>query len=364
MEVHYNPADYEDSTGEIAHILSAAALGGLFGGGGAALSSIVSQKMNGGKIDWKKVWGSAANGAFTGSTQAALLASGAGAVTALCANLIAGTLGSAAEQAISEGKVSARKSLTHGVTNAVSNALYGTGKLKNVKDAIRRGAKTGAAEAAINYVSDYIGSKITQTGMEPGTSAAILPYVMTRDPKKNCGGRSPFEQSTGYTSARGYWNSISTPEESRKKYSLGGFIKETLLGGLTGGLTSAAFYGAGKGIKKLKSSLLSRKSNIEPVNIAPDFKTDFIVTPNGTVMDTSKNYNLVGTGEKGDWFQIHNVGKPEDVGFPHTHTPRLNTDGVHISYSRMVDSTTAEDIDLADHLLRTGKMTLRKKGRR
>ena len=67
-------------------------------------------------------------------------------------------------------------------------------------------------------------------------------------------------------------------------------------------------------------------------------KVDFVVTPNGTVMDTSKNYNLVGTGEKGDWFQIHNVGKSEDVGFPHTHAPQLNTDGEHISYNRVVTS--------------------------
>ena len=93
-------------------------------------------------------------------------------------------------------------------------------------------------------------------------------------------------------------------------------------------------------------------------------KPDFIVTPNGTVMDTGKNYNLIGSGMQGDWFQIHNIGKPEDVGFPHTHSPQLNTDGQHTSYNRVVTSTVADDIDLADHLLRTGKMTFRKKGRR
>ena len=54
--------------------------------------------------------------------------------------------------------------------------------------------------------------------------------------------------------------------------------------------------------------------------LPPNTKPDFIVTPEGTVMDTSKNYNLVGSGEQGDWFQIHNYGKPEDgFGFPHTH---------------------------------------------
>lgn len=90
-------------------------------------------------------------------------------------------------------------------------------------------------------------------------------------------------------------------------------------------------------------------------------KPDFIVTPKGTVMDTSKNYNLVGTGEKGDWFQIHNLGKAEDgVGFPHTHRPQMNTNGIHVSYNRVVSDTIAEDIDYVDELLRNGVMTIRK----
>ncbi len=99
--------------------------------------------------------------------------------------------------------------------------------------------------------------------------------------------------------------------------------------------------------------------------LPPNTKPDFIVTPEGTVMDTSKNYNLVGSGEQGDWFQIHNYGKPEDgFGFPHTHKPQLNTNGTNTSYKRVVSNTTAADIDNADELLRTGKMTFRKKGRR
>ncbi|MBR1673423.1 MAG: PKD domain-containing protein [Eubacterium sp.] len=99
--------------------------------------------------------------------------------------------------------------------------------------------------------------------------------------------------------------------------------------------------------------------------LPPNTKPDFIVTPEGTVMDTSKNYNLVGSGEQGDWFQIHNYGKPEDgFGFPHTHKPQLNTNGTNTSYKRVVSNTTAADIDYADELLRTGKMTFRKKGRR
>lgn len=43
--------------------------------------------------------------------------------------------------------------------------------------------------------------------------------------------------------------------------------------------------------------------SLNPVDGTPaGKKTDFVVTPKGSVMDTGKNYNLVGTGEKGDWF--------------------------------------------------------------
>ena len=72
---------------------------------------------------------------------------------------------------------------------------------------------------------------------------------------------------------------------------------------------------------------IASKGGSESV-LPPNTKPDFIVTPEGTVMDTSKNYNLVGSGKQGDWFQIHNYGKPEDgFGFPHTHKSQLNTNG-------------------------------------
>lgn len=38
----------------------------------------------------------------------------------------------------------------------------------------------------------------------------------------------------------------------------------------------------------------------------------------------------------------------------------MNTDGIHISYNRIVSDTSAEDIDTADKLLRNGIMTIRK----
>ena len=99
----------------------------------------------------------------------------------------------------------------------------------------------------------------------------------------------------------------------------------------------------------------------DEVIVEPQRQADFIVTPKGTVMDTSKNYNLVGSGKQGDWFQIHNYGKAEPgFDFPHTHSPQMNTNGTYTSYSRIVSDTTAEDIDLVDELLRSGRMIIRK----
>lgn len=155
-----------------------------------------------------------------------------------------------------------------------------------------------------------------------------------------------------------------------------GLLKEAAIGGVMGGLAGTAFYGAGKALGFLKdsirdvrgkgSSLYKSNSGLKynlqffaEENV--DSKTNFIVTSKGTVMDTSKNYNLIGTGKKGDWFQIHNWGK-EEIGFdfPHTHSPKINTNGVHVSVNRVISNTTDADINLADKLLRTGQMILRK----
>ena len=98
---------------------------------------------------------------ITGAVQGGLVASGAGIPVALASNFLAGAAGSAEEQYISEGKVDARKSITSVLTNAVSNAIYGTQPLKSVGGAFLRGAGAGAAIAGNNYISDL-------TGQNPG----------------------------------------------------------------------------------------------------------------------------------------------------------------------------------------------------
>ncbi len=176
----------------------------------------------------------------------------------------AGTLGNALEQRISEGKVSAGKSVTRGLTNAASNMFYGTGKMKSIKEAFGRGFGAGAATSGINYISDAIGSRQGQpsrskagmAGVTDGLNAPV--YGMFRNPRNNCGSENPFDTSLGYSSAKGY--RYKTPQTgngngSGKGFSLAGFVRETLIGGVTGGLGSAAFYGAGEAVERVKNSV-------------------------------------------------------------------------------------------------------------
>ena len=173
-----------------------------------------------------------------GAARGALAGTGVGISLAFATDFAAGTLGSALEQCISEGKVSARKSVTRGLTNAASNMFYGTGKMGSSRQGQPSRSKAGMA------------------GVTDGLNAPV--YGMFRNPRNNCGSENPFDTSLGYSSAKGY--RYKTPQTgngngSGKGFSLAGFVRETLIGGVTGGLGSAAFYGAGKGIEALKNSI-------------------------------------------------------------------------------------------------------------
>jgi len=67
----------------------------------------------------------AANGAIVSGARGALAGTGVGIPLAFATDFAAGTLGNALEQRISEGKVSAGKSVTRGLTNAAGNMFYG-----------------------------------------------------------------------------------------------------------------------------------------------------------------------------------------------------------------------------------------------
>ena len=266
-----DPVNRVDPDGEFWNIVAGAGLGGVFGGIGGFVSSAVSQKLNGEKVDWKKARGSAANGFIVGAVQGGLLASGAGIPVALASNFLAGAAGSAAEQYISEGKIDAGKSITSGLTNAVSNAIYGTRPLNSMKGAFLRGAGAGAATAGINYISDFIRQNPGYGGIDAGLLAKmagrlVSPYGLLRDPRKGCGSFSPFAKILGYDSAKGFQYGLPRTDglrEQKKKFDFGEFVGTTIFGGVVGGVTSAGFYGAGKGIEKLKDSFRAGKGRRE-----------------------------------------------------------------------------------------------------
>ena len=325
-----DPVTRVDPDGEFWNIVVGAGLGGVFGGIGGFVSSAVSQKLDGEKVNWKKAWGSAANGFIVGAVQGGLVASGAGIPVALASNFLAGTAGSAAEQYISEGKIDAGKSITSGLTNAVSNAIYGTKPLKGVINAGLRGAGAGAATAGINYISDFIRQNPGYGGTDAGLLAKmagrlVSPYGLLRDPRKGCGSFSPFAKIPGYDSAKGFQYSLPGTDglrEQKKKFDFGEFLGKTIFGGVVGGFTSAGFYGAGKGIERLKDGFRVGKSGSKA-------KLDY-VTSNGLVLETTPNKTttVLGTYKSDTGAILDELGNvksldfgPRDGGFNLLNTP-------------------------------------------
>ena len=233
---------------------------------GGFFRSAVSQKLSGHKVNWKKSVGEAVKGAVIGATQGAMVASGVkipGAV-ANAANFIAGTVGSAAEQGISRGRVSIGRSILGGIDNMIGNSRYGTDPLKNLKNATVRGMKAGAANAGLGYFADLVdpAPRLDVSGAA-GLMAGMAGSLLMRDPRR-CGSPSPFHAVLGYSMAKGYQYGVSqTGFGKRKKPSLKGFIGETMRGAVTGGVTSAAFYGAGKGIDRLWNGFRAGKGDID-----------------------------------------------------------------------------------------------------
>ncbi len=247
--------------------------------------------MGGGKFNWKKAAGSAANGAVVGVARGALIGSGAGIPTAFAMDFVAGSVGNALEQGLTTGKVNLGKSLLGGAENAVSQMLYGTGKLNGVKDAFRRGAKTGAVLSGIDNITDAVGpfgvagsrlfGKKPKNAVSGGTG---------RDPRSKCGSPDPFDLAETLGDRRrshggaGYGGG----------FSLGGFLKDVAIGGIVGGLGSVAFYGAGRAVNALGEHLAGSGSVAESTELVTYYPDN-----NGVLLGTERKVYLL-PGDKID----------------------------------------------------------------
>lgn len=87
---------------------------------------------------------------------AGFIGSGAGIPLAFAADFTAGSIGDALEQKITTGRVNLGRSLLGGAENAISQMLYGTGKLTSAKNAFLRGAGAGAISSGLRNIEDAI----------------------------------------------------------------------------------------------------------------------------------------------------------------------------------------------------------------
>ena len=186
--------------------------------------------------------------------------SGAGLPVALVSDFTAGTVGSAVEQLITGGKADAASSIAGGLINAVSGAIYGNNPLGSLKEAFIKGAKAGAATSGINYLSEVFGGQ--DEDRRSGTlrgSLGLVPFGRTNDPRCGCMPHDPFGGMTEEVSDYGYRYQMSRSERTVRKaperFSLAEFGREVVTGFVMGGLSSAAFYGAGRAVEAVKGSV-------------------------------------------------------------------------------------------------------------
>ena len=268
-----DPVNYTDPTGEIPSIVIGggigALVGGVFGFGGSALSQI----WGGEDFIFRKAFGAAANGAIVGGVRGALIGSGVGAGAALAADFGAGTLGSAAEQLIVNGRVSAKESLKDGLINAVTGRIYGNSKIESLGEALGRGAAAGGVTSGINYLSDAFTPRPGRLG---GSTLNGLAGMMLmgagsafgRDPRRGCGTGNRDVDWIGERMVYVYQYGVNQTAQKKGGFSfdLADFGKEIFVGAVTGGLASAAFYGAGKAVRALAGSIRSNTGGSSTIN--------------------------------------------------------------------------------------------------
>ncbi len=352
-----DPVNCVDPTGEIANVLIGGAIGGLVGGAFGFANSAVSQLMSGKGFDSGKAWGAAANGAIVGAVKGAVAGSGVGLPLAIAADFAAGTLGSVAEQAISEGVVDAGKSIAGGLTNAVNGIIYGNGALQSLKEAAVKGAASGALTSGINYLADVTSPQPTarrSPGIQYQGGAAGM--LRPRDPRRGCVPSDPSIGSLRYGRDYGYQYNVPVSNEesqNRKGFSLCDFMKEMLTGAVTGGMAGATFYGAGRAVSALKESIKGGSYKdlyraVSPEEYDDVFKTGgFRATPDGRTLEAKEFGNSLEDTLK---FANHpiNVDKAAifEVTIPKSMYNQLNHMNLDTPYFK--SGTTIVEPDLLD----------------
>ncbi len=141
--------------------------------------------------------------------------------------------------------------------------------------------------SGINYLSDALDTrKIREDALRRMAQGTVSPYARRSDPSGLCGVPDPFAGGVGCPAVRGYRYEGHTGTAGKGGFNLADFGKELLTGFVAGGLSSAAFYGAGKAVEAVKGSVRGvGKGGLEP---------DFYVGPNGKAL-ASQYKDWIGT---------------------------------------------------------------------
>ena len=94
----------------------------------------------------------------------------------------------------------------------------------------------------------------------------VSPYARRSDPSGLCSVPDPFAGGVGYPAVRGYRYEGHTGTAGKGGFNLADFGKELLTGFVAGGLSSAAFYGAGKAVEAVKGSVRGTGKGGTPTN--------------------------------------------------------------------------------------------------
>ena len=343
-----DPVNYVDPTGEVANILAGGILGGIMGGTFGFAGSAITQIVGGKEFDVREALGAGASGMVVGAVRGALVGSGAGLPVALVSDFTAGTVGSTLEQLITGGKADAGKSIAGGLANAVSGAIYGNNPLGSLKEAFGRGAAAGAATSGINYLSEVFGGQKEErrSGTLRG-SLGLVPFGRANDPRRGCMARDPFGGMTEGGSDYGYQYQIPRRERTVRKaperFSLAEFAKEVVTGFVMGGLSSAAFYGAGRAVEAVKSSIQRvYEGGLYSIGDAAFMDSDdtFLkYIQNRTDVDVNGYYDIIAHGTP-NGIQITHNGQHMIV--DHRTAARLiqNTDGYNGQGIRLLSCNT------------------------
>ena len=116
----------------------------------------------------------------------------------------------------------------------MGGAIYGNSPLKNAGQALLRGG-----------------------ALRRMAQGSVSSYARRSDPGGLCSVPDPFAGGVGYPAVRGYRYEGHPAAGTAGKggFNLADFGKELLTGFVAGGLSSAAFYGAGKAVEAVKGSV-------------------------------------------------------------------------------------------------------------